>query len=462
MNSLDNLLQKLSKLDIKGLQLTQLRGVVSFHYENNPIYRSKCKELGVEPRHIKTLEDIRLLPIVERDYLSKYPFFHKDLEKRGGSIPVNELGTFLNSSGSTGKPKRIPISKRAIPSIFETSALGMWICGVKGYQTEAGGTILPIFPHGPFPGSFFLQNGAEQIGFCPKSDMGMSYDWHYENLIDLNAKYIVTSPSFISAFAKHIEKNGDFNAFNLDRIVLGGEYFSESFRDFIQRKFNCKVRDLYGCGETQIVGIESDELYDYNPGYMHHLAHMSHIEVVKPGTYEVLPRGERGEMVITVFNRYAWPVVRYRMGDIVSLPEKYDVKGSLGLPLMSRIQGRSDDMLKYGNVNLYPETLFNALKDYNAKNPELMLSGDKFQFVIEEDEQAHSYATLTIESEKEVTSNENVKEKVLSSLVNQSVELQHALYVGKQVPKPEINIVPPGSLYFKEQKLRRMLDNRNN
>ncbi len=455
-------------LELRALQDQRVRDVVHFHYYNNPTYRALCAQRGVVPEDIESVHDLRLLPIVERDFLQRYGFY----KGAGGALSVEpqELFTFLNSSGSTGKPKRIPIAVSEVGEIYETSALGLWLAGVRGGDFREGGGIYTLFPHGPWPGSFFLMNASEAIGFAPKADLGMPFPWHLNNLRELRPKTIVTSPSVISALASFMGETGtDPRTLGVTRIVLGGEFFSDNFRATIEERFRARVLDLYGCGETQIVTVESDDLYEQQRGFMYHLAHMSVIETVCPGTEEPVQPGEDGEMVITVFNRKAWPVVRYRMGDIVALqPEEQRPEGlCYTFPIISRIRGRSDDMLKYGNVNLYPELFFNVLAEFNRKSNILKLSGDKFRFeIFEHDDPCLLKATWTIElegSRQNYHSQEAFRrseEELLDALVAHSDELRHALFVGRQVPPPTIQLVDAGTLYQNSMKLRRMVDHR--
>lgn len=447
-------------------QLAAMRVAVAHHYRHNSTYRSMCAARHVTPNDLQTLEDLRRFPIVERDYLARYAFHQGE----GGalSVPVSDLASFLNSSGSTGRSKRIPLAESELPSIAETCAMALWVAGVHGHHAPGGGTILPIFPHGPWPGALFLQSGSEIIGFAPKADMGLPFEWHRRNLEELAPRSLVTTPSFITALERHLREHGAPSRYGLTRILLGGEYFSEGFRAEVERRFGCRVLDIYGCGETQIVTTEADDLYERRRGWMYHLAHMSYLEVVEPGTESPVPPGATGEMVITVFNRRAFPMVRYRMGDLISLapPELHGGDLTWRFPLVSRIQGRADDMLKYGNVMLFPETFFQALARYAAAPP-VPLSFDKFRFELSSaDDPLGVRASLQVELAEGRASAlpEEVRERaakaLLASITAQSDELYHALYIGRQVPPPSIELLDAGALYVKEQKLRRMVDRR--
>jgi phenylacetate-CoA ligase len=203
---------------------------------------------------------------------------------------------------------------------------------------------------------------------------------------------------------------------------------------------------------------------------MYHLAHMSVIEVVHPGSDEPVGPGQEGEMVITVLNRRAWPVVRYRMGDMIALVPEADRPTGLDytFPLMTRIAGRADDMLKYGNVNIYPALVFNALAAYARSAPAVPASRDKFRFEVREaeDDPTRVVAVWTIELEGTTTDRfaadqlQDATRALLEALVRDSDELRHALNVGRQVPPPEIRLVDPGTLFTKAMKLRRMIDRR--
>lgn len=453
-------------------QLEKLRALVNYHYLNNSIYREMCEQENLIPADIKSLDDLQKLPIVERDFLSKYSF-SKD-ENGFLSLPISQLATFLSSSGSTGKSKRIPIARSALPSIFQNIATGFLIAGIKSFDEGLNKGVLPIFPHGPWPSSFFAQNACELISFAPKADSHMPFRWHMDMLLELPIQAIVTSPSIIFAFSNFLEDNKvDLPSLKLERILLAGEYFSESFREHIESKFATKVRDVYGCGETQMIGVESDALFEQFKGCLYHLADMSIIEVVKPGTNEILPSGEKGEMLITVFNRYEWPVIRYRVGDLVEyFSESNILCKEYQFPIMSRIKGRSDDMLVYGNVNIYPELLFNALRDFNIAQKIInfpRLNNDRFQFIIADQIESGMYANanLIVEIEENIDIGQiseqylhQAKEKLLKYIFKHSNELYDAVTVSKHIPPPNITFVNKEMLSIKESKLCRMIDKR--
>lgn len=324
-------------------QLRQLQTSMRHHYNGNATYRQLCHDRGVSPDDIQTLEEIQHLPIVERDFLKKYSF----CQGEGGalSVPFSDLTTYLNIPGSKARSEIIPVAESDMDSIFENVALALWMSGIRGYATSPCGTILPIFPQGSWASTFYSQNGCEIIGFSPRVDQKFPYELHLQNLKDFRPKYIHTSPSFISAFANYLEGQLDFFELQLDRIVLAADFFSENFREEIEERFGARVLDLYGCAETQVVSIETDDLYERYRGLMYHLAHMSIIEVVEPGTENLLPLGEKGEMVITVFNQRAWPLVRYRTGELITLcPYESPLPGcEYTFPLMSRIRSHVDE-----------------------------------------------------------------------------------------------------------------------
>lgn len=453
-------LKELSEIDFEAYHLAQMRELVQFHYNNNSVYRRMCEEHCVNPDDIRSLSDVSRLPIVEQDYLSTHSFFHEDPEKRGGSIPMNELRTFLNSCGSTGKPKRIPIADIAVQSIYESTALALWLAGVRGFHKPNGGPILPITLHGPSAGCFYMQNGSEIIGFAPKSDVNLPFEWHYDNLVDLQPKYVITTPSYIAALGQYISEHGDFDRVNIDVIVLGGEYFSESFRSEIADMFGAQVFDIYGCAETQIIGVESEELRRSHPGFLHHMAHMSYIEVVEPGTSRLVEPGEEGELVISVFNRRAWPVIRYRMGDIVRVPPPEEVGSGVGFPLLSRVGGRVGDRLIYGESVLNPSALFDSIDAFNQRQPRPLLSSDKFQVVVDDDEDGVSHCILYIERISTIEDSEAAGAQLLECLYENCSGLESSVAEFKSVSVPKIEIVSSGDIYVNEQKLKRFVDKR--
>ena len=193
------------------------------------------------------------------------------------------------------------------------------------------------------------------------------------------------------------------------------------------------------------------------------------VEIVKPGTDELLPPGEAGEMLVTVFNRIAWPVVRYRIGDIAWLHPEERVEGlRYTFPLMSRIQGRADDMLVYGNANLFPELFFNAITYFNARSGSLKLSPDKFVFEICGDprDPAAYHGVWKVELEEGQpdalceAARGHAEKAALDTLLSLSPELRYIATSGKNVPLPRVELCAAGALYSGKGKLRRMIDRR--
>ncbi len=335
--------------ELREWQLHQIQVLVRHHYDNNEIYRKMLEGKWVHPHDIKSLDDLIKLPIVEPHHIQDFD--------RGFYTKPEEIGTFLHTSGSTGKQKIIPVhSGEETQRIFENSALGFYIVGMREPKR-----IHCTFPFGPWPSAFFCANGAELIGPTIKADMSRPIEWHIEVLDRLHPAYVMASPSYISVFAQQLMKKGrDPSKFGFEVIMIGGEPSPDPFRMQLEEIFRAPVMDLYGCAEISPASMECPELK--NSG-RHHILPEVFMEVRDMNDKSrMLQYGERGEMIVTPLFKTSMPVIRYNMRDIVTLrPLDSTCSCGLNLPMMSRVQGRTDDMFKYGGAEVYPEVVHAAL-----------------------------------------------------------------------------------------------------
>ncbi|WP_274692400.1 phenylacetate--CoA ligase family protein, partial [Spartinivicinus poritis] len=355
MNNSSNLYWGLTAQDIPGLQLNKLKNIVEFHYSNNNIYRRLLDDSGVNPSQLTSLDQLSLLPIIDPQQLKqdKFPSFC--------SLPLSEITTFLETSGSTGKPKLIPVANNEVSHIYKHVAQMLSVAGVGSPYTDNGRanrSIYCMFPTGPWPSSFFIQNGSEQLGPTVRADVRMPIHWHKDKLALLRPADVITYPSFLSYFYDQLKNELEFSELGIQRIVIGGEPFTEAFREKMEAAFHCKIYDIYGCGEIGVASIECS--HSRATGYTHWCAPELLLEVVDPETMKPVEDGEVGTMVVTNLWRKSTPIIRYAMGDIVCKTTKQCECGS-SLPLVSRIKGRQDDTFCYGAANLYPDQINQAV-----------------------------------------------------------------------------------------------------
>ncbi|WP_163831090.1 phenylacetate--CoA ligase family protein [Spartinivicinus ruber] len=432
----------LTARDIPGLQLAKLKNIVEFHYSNNITYRKLLDDSGIHPSQLTSLEQLSLLPIIDSKQLSqdKFPGFC--------SLSLNDVATYLETSGSTGKPKLIPVAEKEIPHIYGHVAQMLSIAGIGSPYTNNGRGNRPIyclFPTGPWPSSFFIQNGSEQLAPTVRADVRMPMHWHKEKLQILKPADIITYPSFLSYFYDQLKEELDFADLDLKRIVIGGEPFTEAFRTKMEAAFHTKIYDIYGCGEIAIGSIECS--YSRTTGYTHWCAPELLLEVVDPETMQPVDDGEVGIMVVTNLWRKSTPIIRYVMGDIIQKTSKQCECGS-SLPLVSRIKGRQDDAFCYGAANLYPDQINKAVTS----------AGYSDKFVLEIMDTADEMASeLVMNLEYDgPEQQDSIANKINDQLASLSMEYKTIVRLEKFRPPMRIQCVKPGTLFSQSMtKLKR-------
>ncbi|MBN1792719.1 phenylacetate--CoA ligase family protein [Candidatus Woesearchaeota archaeon] len=443
-------LEKLNNDQINVLQLTGLQGVVRHHYDNNVKYRRMMVELDVGPDDIRSLDDISRLPIVEPKLLSQ------DWYEEFCSVPFSEIGGYLETSGSTGKPKIIPVAREEERMIFEQVAMMWHVAGIGSVGLTNGRSVRNIysmFPFGPWPSQYFSVHGAELLGPTIKAGIHMSMEWHRDKLKKFLPADIITYPSFISFFYKKLKEIGvSFPIPGLERICIGGEPFSETFREKMEEVYEVPVFDVYGCGEIGVTAAECP--HSRKSGLMHWYSPGMILEIVDPETKVSVPKGEVGMMLVTNLWRKSVPIIRYAMGDLLCMTEEKCACGS-NFPLVSRIRGRMNDMFQYGAANIYPWQVYDSVARAGLC--------DKFQLVVREVPDGDVLTdTLTLY----VESHDELDEQSCAARVNQAlaeISIEFDQIVNKIKFRPPISVVrvKPETLFTQSTpKLKRIVDER--
>ncbi|MBR1567907.1 MAG: phenylacetate--CoA ligase, partial [Lachnospiraceae bacterium] len=139
--------------------------------------------------------------------------------------------------------------------------------------------------------------------------------------------------------------------------IFGAEAWTEEMRHDIEKKLGIKAYDIYGLTEISGPGVsfECEEQTGMHINEDHFIA-----EVIDPKTREVLPDGEKGELVFTSITKEAFPLLRYRTRDICILSHKKCSCGRTHVK-MTKPLGRSDDMLIVKGVNVFPSQIESVL-----------------------------------------------------------------------------------------------------
>lgn len=431
MKCWDPRIEEMPKEELHRLQYRLLKTLVYKLYSFSDFYHRRMKEQGVHPDDIRTLEDVQKLPFMYKsDLRDHYP-------DRLFTVPQEELVRYHVSSGTTGKPTVVGYTQRDIENWTNSLARALVSCGLG-----RGDVIQVSYGYGLFTGGLGLHYGAERIGATVIPTSTGNTERQIELMMDLKATAIACTPSYLLHIGEVAEKMGVSikNDTRLKAAVLGAEPWSERMRNRIQEWLGVKAYDIYGTSE--LYGPLFTECHEQQG--IHVWGDLALVEIIDPETNAPLPPGERGELTMTVLQKEALPIVRYRIGDITSMKDEVCACGRTH-PRITRIEGRVDDMLIIRGINVFPSQIEHTLMGI----PEV---GREFQIVVDRKAELDSLL-VRVELTKEAFSDRikdlmNIRRKVAE-------RLQSALLVNA-----EVELVEPGTLPRFEGKAKRVVDRR--
>ncbi|MDF2040077.1 AMP-binding protein [Cytobacillus oceanisediminis] len=329
---------------IEKLQLDRLKQTVERVFNHVPFYRKKFLESNIAPEDVNSLDDIQKLPFtVKADLREHYPFGLFAVDKK-------EIVRLHASSGTSGKPTVVGYTRNDIEMWSNLIARAISIGG-----GEPGQTLHNAYGYGLFTGGLGLHYGSEQLGMATVPVSGGNTDRQIMLIQDFNPEVICGTPSYILNLAEKMEERGIEPAdTSLKYGIFGAEPWSEEMRKTLEAKLGIKACDIYGLSEVLGPGVAM-ECHESQDG-LHIAEDHFYAEVIDPIEMTPLPNGEEGELVFTSLTKEAFPVIRYRTGDIASLSEEKCVCGRTTIR-MSRVKGRIDDMLNVNGVNVFPSEI---------------------------------------------------------------------------------------------------------
>ncbi len=356
---------------MRKLQLERLKEQVGSVYDRVPYYREQMDKLSVKPSHIKTLEDISLLPLTEKSMLrDNYPFGLFAVDK-------SKIVRLHASSGTTGKPIVVGYTKRDMEEWTESCARVACAAGV----TE-GDTAQICFGYGMFTGGFGLHYGLERVGATVIPASSGSSDRQLMYMQDFRTTVIVATPSYALYLSEFLQEKGiSPDSLDLRVGLFGGEGHTHEMRKEIEKRWNIIDTQNYGLTEITGPGV-SYECTELNG--MHINEDLFYPEIIDPDTLEVLPEGSEGELVITTLRKEGIPIIRYRTKDITSLDRNRCACGRTNVR-MNMVKGRTDDMLIIRGVNVFPSQIESVLVAIPGIGPhyQIVVTREKFMDKIE-------------------------------------------------------------------------------
>ncbi|BAU29457.1 phenylacetate-CoA ligase [Aneurinibacillus soli] len=421
----------------EALQLERLQETVRHAYERVPFHKEALDQAGIAPDDIQSLEDLQSLPFMKKtDLRENYPF-------NLFAVDMSEVVRIHGSSGTKGKPTVVGYTKQDIENWGEIVARA--ICAAGG---KPGDIFHNAYGYGLFTGGLGLHYGIEHLRAVAVPVSGGNTPRQITLIEDFKPRGISGTPSYVMNIAEEMERMGkDPRTTTIEYGIFGAEPWSEEMRTQLEERLNIKAIDIYGLSEVLGPGV-SIECIEAQDGL--HIADDHFIaEIVDPETGEVLPYGMEGELVFTSLTKEAFPVIRYRTGDIASLNPATCKCGRTSLR-MSRIKGRVDDMLIIRGVNVFPTEIEGVLFQFRELAPH-------YQVVIERDgalDRFEVHAEITKEYKAVVGPLED--NSTIADLVRRiGHEMKNALGVSVL-----LRIREPNSIMRSEGKAVRIVDNR--
>ena len=336
-----------SREEIVKIQNEKLVKQVRHVWDNVPYYRKKMEEKGVTPDDVKSIDDLYKLPFLSKDDLREsYPFGMM-------GVPQKDVVRIHSTSGTTGK---------RVVAFYNQHDIDLWEDCCARAIAAAGGTKEDVcqvsYGFGLFTGGAGLNGGSHKLGCMTVPTSSGNTDRQIMFLRDLNATIICCTPSYAAFLGESLKEMGlTPDEIPLKAGIFGAEAWSEEMRQDIQKTLGIKAYDIYGLTELSGPGVsfECSAQQGMHVNEDHFIA-----EIIDPDTEEVLPEGAVGELVFTAVDKEAFPMIRYRTHDVCSLTREPCSCGRTHVR-MTRLMGRTDDMLIIRGVNVFPSQIETVL-----------------------------------------------------------------------------------------------------
>ena len=336
-----------SREQILAWQNERLVKQVQHVWDNVPYYRKKMEEKDVTPDDIKSVDDLHKLPFVTKaDLRDAYPY---------GLMgkPLSDCVRIQSTSGTTGK---------RVVAFYTQHDIDLWEDCCARAIVAVGGTKEDVcqvsYGYGLFTGGPGLNGGSHKVGCLTIPTSSGNTERQIMFIQDLQATILCCTPSYAAYIGETMKEMGlTPDQIPLKAGIFGAEAWSEEMRQDIQNTLGIKAYDIYGLTELSGPGVsfECSEQTGMHINEDHFIA-----EIIDPETGEVLPEGEKGELVFTAITKEAFPLLRYRTRDICTLSRKKCSCGRTHVK-MSKPMGRSDDMLIIRGVNVFPSQIESVL-----------------------------------------------------------------------------------------------------
>ncbi len=414
---------------LSDLQLQGLRWTVRHAYEGSPFYRKRLDEAGIRPGDIGGLGDLSRLPFTTaKDLQEGYPYPLL-------SVPFEKVVRIHASSGTTGKRKVLCYTQKDIDDWTHFFARCYEMAGLSREDR-----VQICVGYGVWTAGISFQMGCERFGAMAIPAGPGNLDMQCRFLVDMQTTVMCCTASMGLLMAEEVHRQGIRDKIRLKKMIFGSERSSDAMRE--------RIRELLGLdhmfdipGMTELYGPGTGLDCIHHQG-IHYWADYYILEILDPETLQPVSEGETGEMVVTTLRKEAAPLIRYRTRDLTRLVPGDCPCGSV-LPRHDRLLGRSDDMIIFRAVNIYPGQIDHVLSRIEG-------IGSEYQVILDRKDDGKDYMTLKVERRQGVDAGRTPE---LARKVGEEIKKQILVSAG-------VEILDHGVLPRSERKSKRVFDNR--
>jgi len=419
--------------NLKNIQSERLKKIVEYTYKNCSFYKKKMDRHGVGPKDIRDIGDIQKLPITTKnDMRDSYPF-------QLFSAPVEEVSEIHVSSGTTGNFTVVGYSKEDLKLWAEVMARALGCAGA-----EPGDMIQIAYGYGLFTGGLGFHYGALEMGLTVLPASSGQTKRQLKLMNDFKPRILACTPSYCLYMSEEAKEMGlDPRKSSWEIGSFGAEPWSESMRKEIEATWDMLATDVYGLSE--IIGPGVAHECEHKKG-LHIFSDEFYPEVIDPKTGKQVKKGEKGELVITTLTKRGIPLLRYGTRDIVSINYERCACGRT-LPRISKIIGRTDDMIIVRGINVFPSQIEHVLLGIEGIHPHYQLVVDRKAGELDELE-------VIVEVEEKIFSDEMKALRSLEEKIKREIESILGVFV-------RVKLVEPKTIERSEGKAKRVIDKRN-
>ena len=374
--------ESLIREDLDQLKLEQLQSMLNRVYKNVPFYQREMKNREIIPHDVKEIKDLSLFSFTTReDFNYNYPYGLF-------AVPLRDIVRINSISGIAGKPTVLGYTK---------NDLDVWIELISRLYVASGITADDIvqisFVYGLSNWGRSMKAAAENIESSVIPMSALNPEKELMIMSDYKTSCLVSTPSRALHLLRLMSELGmDPKKLSLKRGIFVSEPLTEEIREIIERGFGITARTAYGFPESMGPAVA----YECLQKKLHVAEDHFHVEIVDPETGEVLKSGEEGELVVTMLSMKAFPLIRFRTGDISRIVSREPCACGRTLETIEMPVRRTDGMLSIQGVKVYPLQIEKIIKDVIGEKPPFIIllykvrELDKMDILIEEVESLFS------------------------------------------------------------------------